>query len=368
MQHALLLVLILALQVQQPAEVAIKFNRAVELQSQGALKEAAVEYRALLAVAPDYAEAHANLGAVLARLGQYEEAIASYQRALEINPNLTPVWLNLGIAHYRAGQWEKAVGALQQFLSFSPDSLQARQLLGLALVEMGRDEEAIGQLEPIASAQEADPAALYGLGLAYLRLGKPQLQKIADRLAAMPTGLAIYHLLMGQKLMSEGRYKQAIEELESAAKLNAELPRLDYLLGLSYFLMGERKLARLAFEKELRRRVRDFWTRYYLALINEAERDLDTAKQHLDAALKLEPSSPQANALLGKILVKQGKAAEAVVPLETAVAGDPNDSEVHYFLGRAYQQLGRRQDAKREFAESQRLKGQQLEKEKKRTP
>ncbi|MDQ3255005.1 MAG: tetratricopeptide repeat protein, partial [Acidobacteriota bacterium] len=84
--------------------------------------------------------------------------------------------------------------------------------------------------------------------------------------------------------------------------------------------------------------------------------------------LKLEPQSPEANALLGKILVKQGKSAEALQPLESAVRQDPTDPDKRYLLARVYQTLGRRQDATREFAEVQRLKARQLETDRVRTP
>src|SRR6266498_627891 len=129
---------------QQANEVADRFNRAMELQRRGELKEAAAEYRAALAGAPNYAEAQANLGAVLAQLGNYEEAIAAYEAAYRLKPELTPILLNLGIAHYRAGQFAKAVEVLGRFLAVAPDHAQARQLLGISLVELGRDDE--GQL------------------------------------------------------------------------------------------------------------------------------------------------------------------------------------------------------------------------------
>jgi len=82
----------------------------------------------------------------------------------------------------------------------------------------------------------------------------------------------------------------------------------------------------------------------------------------------LEPQSPEANALLGKILLKQGKSAEALAPLETAIAKDSSDPDKRYLLARVYQTLGRRQDAAREFAEVQRLKAKQLETDRARTP
>jgi tetratricopeptide (TPR) repeat protein len=130
-------------QAPQVNDVADRFNRAMELQRQGALKEAAAEYRAILTRAPNYAEAQANLGAVLARLGDYEGAIASYEAAMRLKPELTPILLNLGIAHYRAGQFAKATEVLGRFLTFAPDHAQARQLVGVSLVELGRDAEAI---------------------------------------------------------------------------------------------------------------------------------------------------------------------------------------------------------------------------------
>jgi magnesium-transporting ATPase (P-type) len=91
-----------------------RFNKAVELQRKGELKEAEKEYRAVLAAAPNYAEAHANLGAVLIRLDRYEEAISSYEKAFSLAPKLTPILMNIGIAHYRKSEFEKAVEALKK--------------------------------------------------------------------------------------------------------------------------------------------------------------------------------------------------------------------------------------------------------------
>ncbi len=123
-----------------------------------------------------------------------------------------------------------------------------------------------------------------------------------------------------------------------------------------------------AFEAELVRTPQDFSTLYYLAYLHEAEGDFGAARRRLDAALRLEPDSAEANTLLGKILVKQGKPSEALSPLEAAVARDPADPDKRYLLARVYQQLGRREDAAREFAEVQKLKARQLSKDRERTP
>lgn len=368
-QVLLALVLILAQGLQQQsAEAVSKFNHAVELQRKGALQEAATEYRALLVAHPNYMEAHANLGVVLVQLGRYEEAVTSYESALRLAPNFPPLLLNLGIAHYRAGQFEKAVSVFKQLLANVPENLQARQLLGLSLVELGKDAEAAANLEQALDRAPDDPAVLYGLGLSYLRLRRPELKGVIEHLAGLPTGLAASHLLQGQAYLGRFEWERATSELETAAKLNPDLPRLQYSLGIAYYSSHRNQEAIAAFEAELRRRPRDFSTLYYLAYIHEAENNLEAAKQRLDAALQLEPQSAEANLLLGKILVKQGRVAEAVAPFERAVTSDPNDSLKHWQLARAYRQLGRQKDADREFAEVQRLKSTQLKSDRERTP
>ena len=83
------------------------------------------------------------------------------------------------------------------------------------------------------------------------------------------------------------------------------------------------------------------------------------------AASKIPPRSLPT---VGKILVKQNKPAEAVNPLETAIAKDSTDPEKRYLLARVYQQLGRRADAAREFAAVQKLKAEKLKKDREQTP
>ena len=53
----------------------------------GRLDEAIADYRKALEIKPDYAEAHNNLGAVLAGRGQADEAIAHFRKALEVRPD-----------------------------------------------------------------------------------------------------------------------------------------------------------------------------------------------------------------------------------------------------------------------------------------
>src|SRR5262245_11491188 len=262
MLGALVIIGILVL-AQQPDDVSTRFSRGVQLQQQGNWKEAEAEFRAVLVAAPAYAEAHANLGAVLSRLGEYEGAIAAYEAALKLKPGLTPVLLNLGIAHYRAGQFQRAIDALGRFLEAAPDHLQARQLIGLSLVELGRDAEAIGRLEPTLGVGQDDVTVLYSLGLAYLRTGRGNVETIRQRLASRADGVPLAHLLEGQAHLESADFEKAVVELESAQKLAADLPRLQFSLGLAYLKVGRYGDARACLQRELKRTPNDFLAGYY---------------------------------------------------------------------------------------------------------
>jgi tetratricopeptide (TPR) repeat protein len=340
-----------------------RFNRAVELQNKGLFKEAESEYRGILKIAPSYAEALANLGAVLIRQDKYQEGIRCYEEAYRLAPSLKPILLNIGIAHYRQGEFAKAVEALKRFLAVSPGNQQATQLTAFSLLELGRDEEALTYLEKAAVTASNDPAVLYAIGFASLRLKRPMVSGAIKALEEVPGGMPASYLLRGQASLMNTQWEKAIVELEEARKLNPNLARLQYSLGLAYLKAGRDDDARRAFEAELRRSPRDVSTLWYLAYMDEQAGKYDDARKWLASALATDPGSADANALLGRVLLKQGKAAEALKPLELAVAKDPDDGDKHFQLARAYQQLGRKEDATRQMAEYQRLKTETQEKE-----
>jgi len=65
---------------------------------QGKLEEALEHYAEAFRIKPDFADAHNNLGTLLARQGQLEEAIGHFAEALRIEPDFEEAKGNLDLA------------------------------------------------------------------------------------------------------------------------------------------------------------------------------------------------------------------------------------------------------------------------------
>jgi tetratricopeptide (TPR) repeat protein len=354
---------VVALSAQDPAAAAA-FREGAAAQQRGDLQSAADAYRRAIEIEPRLAEAHTNLGAVLARLGRYEDAVVSIERALTINPKLTAARLNLGLVHFRAGALAAAVIAFEAVHAAEPSLLQARQLLGLVLVELGRDADAIPHLEASAQAAE-EPAVLFALGRAYSRRDDRRADTIADRLAKLPEGKALWHQLRGLVLQRGDRHQNALEAFDSAAALNADLPQLSVNVGVSRLALGDRDGARQAFNAAVVRSDRDAAAHVYLAWMDEQDDRLVDARRHAEQAVAIEGGLAESRGLLGRILLKQGNPELAAPHLEAAVATEPRNASWRFLLGQTYQRTGHTDAATREFAEARRLKEQEVARERK---
>ena len=65
-------------------------------QRTGPLNEAEANYNQAIALKPDYAEAHSNLGNTLKELGWFDEAEANYKQAIALKSDYAEAYSNLG--------------------------------------------------------------------------------------------------------------------------------------------------------------------------------------------------------------------------------------------------------------------------------
>ena len=83
----------------------------------------------MLAIKPDFAEMHNNLGVVFQELNQLDAAVKSFEEALAIEPDFAEAHNNLGITLKDLGQLDDATKCYEKALAIKPDYAEAHHLL-----------------------------------------------------------------------------------------------------------------------------------------------------------------------------------------------------------------------------------------------
>ncbi|MEA2173282.1 MAG: hypothetical protein QOD00_874, partial [Blastocatellia bacterium] len=121
--------------------------------------------RRALNLAPENADAHNLLGAILDQKGQSPEAEREYRAALRLNPKSAGAHANLGVLLARTHRLLEAVQAFESALRLAPNHPQASFNLGLTLYQLNRLDDAARALEVAAKVSPGRPEPLYYLGL-----------------------------------------------------------------------------------------------------------------------------------------------------------------------------------------------------------
>ena len=104
--------------------------------------EALICYEAALAIRPESAETHNNVGNALHDLHRYDEASIHYLAALAIDPKSVAAHCNLGNVLQELNRFDEAFAQYQQALRSEPANLRANQGLAILLLTRGAVEAA----------------------------------------------------------------------------------------------------------------------------------------------------------------------------------------------------------------------------------
>jgi tetratricopeptide (TPR) repeat protein len=168
-------------------------------------------WRAALALRPDSAAAHNNLGAVL-RDGKkdLDSAIREYRRALDLDPKYTPAHNNLGLALCAKQDLDGAIVAFRQAIALAPKLAPAHTGLGLTLLAKGDLAGAIAACQEAIALDPKYATAHNNLGLVlYARQDLDGAIAAFRRAIALDPKLALAHTGLGMALLQQGRFAEA---------------------------------------------------------------------------------------------------------------------------------------------------------------
>ncbi len=133
--------------------------------------KALVEFRQVLARAPQHVEARINCGIAQAALGAPQAALAEFDQALALAPGHPVAQYNRATALYELGGYAEAVAAHDAVLATTPGHAGAWLHRGRALAALNRYDEAIASYDKAAALRKDDADPQFMAALALLTLG-----------------------------------------------------------------------------------------------------------------------------------------------------------------------------------------------------
>jgi tetratricopeptide (TPR) repeat protein len=110
------------------------------------LEEAADAYRKAVEAAPEWVEAHINLGTALYQLNRMEEALREFAAAVEYEPKNALAEFNLGCVLEQMGDADEAIKHLLRAIELAPSLADAHLNLALAYEKRGHIQHSIRHL------------------------------------------------------------------------------------------------------------------------------------------------------------------------------------------------------------------------------
>src|SRR5437868_8580562 len=129
---------------------------------------------------PEDTQAHFTLGEIYRYAGKYQEAVEEYKFVVSKNPKDVDALARLGIAYASMSKFDEAIDAFRRAAALSPKNAELHQRLADAYEKAGRQSEAARERAEFERLQPNEHAKeLYKQGKYEEAVG--ELQKLADK-------------------------------------------------------------------------------------------------------------------------------------------------------------------------------------------
>jgi len=190
--------------------------------------------------APNNAEFHANLAAVLGSFGQDDAALKAAERAIELDPNLPDAHNNRGTILRTLRRRHEAMDEFAKALKLRPDFPEAIHNLATSLLDNNQPEEAIVYLQRVAALRPNNPETYNSLGNALLMLNRFQesINSYRKALSLRPQHVDAMTNL-GHAMRAQNRLQEAMQTYQQALTINPQASEPRWAAGTILLLQGD---------------------------------------------------------------------------------------------------------------------------------
>jgi tetratricopeptide (TPR) repeat protein len=242
------------------------------------------EYQAALALAPEYAEVHMNLGLVYQLENRFPEAMTEFRLALKIKPGLAGANFFLGVNYCKLGEGAKAIPYLRAALRAEPNRPDMWLWVATAQEISGQLQAEVVTLHKALELQPKDIDLLYLLGSTYERLGK---QEVAH-LEKVAPGSSRSEQLLAESYATSNEWPSAVIHFQNALAASPNRAGLHTELGEVLLHAGKVNQSIQEFDEELRRDPGNLRTLVRRGEARLIQGNLDAALQDWDKAVVID--------------------------------------------------------------------------------
>ena len=309
--------------------------------------------RHIIALNPQAAHAHSNLGRFLHEQGRYEEALAAFLVEIEQPPNDAKHHVSLGATLNALGRFEEAEERLRYIVERNPWVPDGHLHLSNALYKQGRYVEA---LEPAHVAVEQAPdysGAHINLGLILIFLGRfEEAETHIRRAIALDPQARNGHFNLGAVLYKQGRYAEALDAARVAVEQRPDYSEAHINLGLILKALNRFKEAETHLRRAIALDPQDVdASRQLTELLFRMGKDAqdngqpEAAVEYHIGVLKIDPHHVETLHRLASLRTDQQHYDEALELFQRLIDINPSDAVAHGNMGVVLFYLGRNDEA-----------------------
>jgi tetratricopeptide (TPR) repeat protein len=346
---------------------------------------------------PNHFNTHLSLGRLLLLKGEQAKAEEAYLKAIALDPASGVPYIELSRIYAGKGEWDKAEAELKRMIQAAGSNYETLQVLAL-FYESSRKHDQAEQtyLKAVQVAPQGDVAPLMNLAAFYARMksydraleamhkaaeikkddpnvliNMAELQfdfnkvkdaeATVDKVLEKEKGHVDANLLKGRIFLTRKDFAGALERFDVVVRESPRNPTAYYLRGLSHIGKGDPKLGQQDLLKAVEFNPGLLDARLILAEFYLNDRNVDLARQQIDAAVKIAPRSTRVlmhQASL-KVLEKDMKGAEEIYG--RIIQADADYAPAYIQQGLIYNLTNRQTEALKSFNKALALNPQQTD-------
>lgn len=298
-----------------PENATVYNNRGNALMDLGHPDEAIKDFDRAIALSGNYGAAYNNRGNARAALGQYKPAFHDFRKAVELMPESAVPFNGRGKAHAELKRYHAAVRDLSRAISLDAKYMAAHQNRAEANLAIGKYREAAEDATQVLESQGEQPAPelllLRGRAYAGEKKFNPALEDL-DRAIELKADLVDAYIERGMVFMQTRRFDDAIGDFTRAIQLDPQNAK-------AYVLRAEARLQG--------------------GTPDETQSNVYAALNDVNQALGVTPNEPLALRVRGNVYEAFTRTSEAIADYRQALAQDPFQIESREALVRLEQEV-----------------------------